>query len=287
MDFNTSCVIKDIGNISGEMLVFGGVYSNLHALKALKKEADYKRIRPTNIICTGDIVAYCAYPEECVQFIKDWGIHCIAGNVELNLTRSMNDCTDCDSNFGGKFDEESKSWYPFLKESLSKESLDSFFDMPKNIKFQKGGKRFFVLHGSIFNPSQFIYPSTDWLLKEDNFKACHTDCIIGGHSGIPFIERKNNHTWINAGSIGMPANDGTPDTWYMTLSDESATFHSLKYDYESAVKAFEGKPLPDSCSSALVSGIWEMVDLPLEEKAATGLPLAIKKPYPLGVAATL
>ena len=77
--------VKNIGNLSGKVLVFGGVYSNLQALEALQKVADKEGITPSNIICTGDIIAYCAQPSACVDAIEDWGIHVIQGNVEENI----------------------------------------------------------------------------------------------------------------------------------------------------------------------------------------------------------
>ncbi|MGB3468398.1 MAG: metallophosphoesterase family protein, partial [Cyclobacteriaceae bacterium] len=75
--------IKNIGKIQGKMLVFGGVYSNLQALNALKKVAEEEEISTCNILCTGDMVGYCAQPDECLRSIREWGIHSIAGNVEL------------------------------------------------------------------------------------------------------------------------------------------------------------------------------------------------------------
>ncbi|HET8828476.1 MAG TPA: metallophosphoesterase family protein, partial [Pelobium sp.] len=69
--------IKNLGALEGKILVFGGVYSNLQALEAIKKIALAHEIAKKNIICTGDVVAYCAQPKECVQLIKDWEINCI------------------------------------------------------------------------------------------------------------------------------------------------------------------------------------------------------------------
>ena len=76
---------KHIGKLRGKTLIFGGVYSNFQALKKLMLIAKKEQIPSQNIICTGDIVAYCAEPERCVQAIKDWNIHSILGNVEIQL----------------------------------------------------------------------------------------------------------------------------------------------------------------------------------------------------------
>ncbi|MFT6791450.1 MAG: hypothetical protein ACJA04_000652 [Cellvibrionaceae bacterium] len=54
------------------LLVFGGTYSNLQAVTALKDRAEILGIKPDHIICTGDIVAYCGQPAETVDFIRQW-----------------------------------------------------------------------------------------------------------------------------------------------------------------------------------------------------------------------
>jgi hypothetical protein len=53
------------------VLVFGGPYSNLRALQALRQRADELGIPASHAICTSDVVAYCAEPEETVQVIRD------------------------------------------------------------------------------------------------------------------------------------------------------------------------------------------------------------------------
>lgn len=69
----------------GPVLFFGGCYSNLEATVALRGEAARLGIRPDNIVCTGDVVAYCADPVATVEAICDWGVHVIMGNCEESL----------------------------------------------------------------------------------------------------------------------------------------------------------------------------------------------------------
>ena len=85
----------NLGKINGPLLVFGGVYSNFQALEALLIMAEIHQIPSSNLICTGDVVAYCAQPEESVQKMNDLGIKSIAGNVELQLRDGLADCA-CD-----------------------------------------------------------------------------------------------------------------------------------------------------------------------------------------------
>ena len=77
--------IKNIGSISGKVLIFGGVYSNLQALEKLKSIAKNLNLSPDICICTRDIFGYCAQHEETVKLFKLWVVHSILGNVEIQL----------------------------------------------------------------------------------------------------------------------------------------------------------------------------------------------------------
>ncbi len=54
----------DPGGIKSDLLIFGGPYSNLAATQAILEKTESLNIKPSNIICTGDVVAYCAEPEQ-------------------------------------------------------------------------------------------------------------------------------------------------------------------------------------------------------------------------------
>lgn len=260
----------NIGTLEGEVLVFGGPYSNLHALKALKKEASVRRIMPSNIICTGDIVGYCAYPDESVKFIEEWGIHCIAGNVEFNLREEADDC-GCNFDEGSRCDLLSKQWFPYAKENISPASLEYLDALPEFINFKYNGQDGIVLHGSYENTSEFIFKSTPWKTKLLNFRQSDTELILSGHSGIPFLETDDINTWLNAGVIGMPANDGSARTWFAIMHNDKIEFHQLDYDNEAAALAMKTRPLPKSYAQTLVDGIWDNCDiLPETETLAQG-----------------
>ncbi len=263
-------MIKNLGTKEGRLMVFGGPYSNIHALKALRQEADRLQIYPENIICTGDIVGYCAYARESILFVRDWGINAIAGNVEFNLREESDDC-GCNFDEGSRCDLLSKQWFPYAKSQMDEETMEYLFDLPEFISFTYNDLDCFVLHGSFKNTSEFIFKSTSWEVKMENFRATDSELILAGHCGIPFIDTREGHTWLNAGVIGMPANDGTMDTWYVTIDGKDMQFHRLSYDFKSASAAMQEKPLPKSYALTLRNGIWDNCDiLPHEETIDQG-----------------
>lgn len=267
--------VKNIGILHGKLLVFGGVYSNLQALLQLQKMADAWGIPPQNIICTGDVAGYCAQPEECVQAVKNWGIHVIAGNVEQQLGSGEEDC-GCNFGDGSRCDLYSRQWYPYAQSKLSLAALEWIRQLPDHLRFTYADRQVYVLHGSFFNPSEFVFRSTPWAVKQPNFEATGADVILAGHCGLPFQHIENGLRWLNAGVIGMPANDGTPRVWCMTLdahkADLAVQFHPFEYDNERAAALMEQNHLPCAYSDTLRSGLWDNCDiLPEAETVQQGI----------------
>ncbi len=271
--------IAHIGSLSGKLLLFGGVYSNLQAFVALKKIADQEGISAENCICTGDIVGYCAQPEETVQYFKNWGAKSIAGNVEIQLREGAEDC-GCDFKKGSRCDGFSQLWYPYAQLNLSFSSIEFLKTLPDHIQFQYANKKITVVHGSYDNVSEFIFRSTDWSKKQSCFEASQSDVIIAGHSGLPFFERNNNHLWLNPGVIGMPANDGSPKVWYAILDDTQGflnfEFRNLDYNFELTHQLMKHAALPEAYAKTIMTGIWDNMEiLPVQEQQSQGKPICL------------
>lgn len=266
--------IKDLGKKSGKILLFGGVYSNLQALEALKKVAVKENISPENCICTGDIVGYCAQPDETVQFFKSWGAKSIVGNVEIQLIENADNC-GCDFKEGSRCDGFSQLWYPFAQTKLSENSLEFLKTLPNHISFSYVNKKVFIVHGSYFNVSEFIFKSTNWNIKKPNFEATKCDIIIAGHCGLPFHHQEKEKLWLNPGVIGMPANDGNPSVWYAILDDSNNSFNfthkTLDYNYKLTSKLMKNGLLPEEYSRTIITGIWDNTEiLPVIESGLQG-----------------
>ena len=269
--------IKHIGTKNGKLLLFGGVYSNLQALEKLITIANEEHIAPENCICTGDITGYCAQPEETMQLFRDWGAWSIAGNVELQLANDSEDC-GCDFKAGSRCDSFSKTWFPFTKGYLSKESLEWISEIPEHISFDYGDKKVTVVHGNYGNTSEFIFKSNANDSKENCFKDTESDVIIAGHCGLPFHQSIKEKLWLNPGVIGMPANDGTTRVWYMIMEIKKGnvnyTHRSFDYDQNTAQQLMFKNHLPEAYADTLSSGIWDNMEiLPELEKMGQGIPI--------------
>jgi predicted phosphodiesterase len=271
--------INKLGKVPGKLLFFGGVYSNLQALEALQSWATENYFHPANIFCTGDVLGYCAQPLECIELLQEWGIHTIAGNVELQLRNNEDSC-GCDFTTGGRCDLFSKNWYSYTRSKMTGSAIDWLHTLPHHIKFEYYGQKLTVLHGSWANTSEYIFESTPWEVKQKSLDESGSQIIVAGHSGIPFSTIKDSYYWLNAGVIGMPANDGEATVWFMTLENNNEEllprFHQLKYDNVTTSNLMKANGLPPSYAQTLLTGLWDNCEiLPAKETAMQGKKLSI------------
>lgn len=267
---------SNLGKMSGPLLIFGGPYSNLAALQAMKRIAAELQIPAENTICTGDVVAYCAQAQESIDLIRNWGIHLVQGNCEDSLATDKEDC-GCGFDEDSACDLASKQWFEFSRKAVNAESKRWMGTLPTSLGFSYNNKAFHVIHGGVEQQNQFIFESTDNAEKQRQLAQANADVIVGGHCGIPFGQKLDtNRYWLNAGVIGMPSNDGEKTTWYMTITESEDTiqakWHRLNYEVQDTIEAMNRFDLCPGYASALSSGIWPSLDiLPASERANTGV----------------
>ncbi len=269
----------DLGNVDHSLLVFGGPYSNLLATQAMRCRAEALEIPPSRVICSGDLVAYCAEPAETVDLIREWGIHVVKGNCEESLAMDQSDC-------GCGFDPDSycsvlaMTWYQYANLRISREQRLWMHQLPDSIQFEMADTRVCAVHGNHSHISEFVFASSDPKTKSAQLQSASAEVMIGGHSGIPFGQRIAGGLWLNAGVIGMPANDRATDGWYMLIEVESTglaiSWHQLEYDYQTSANTTRLAGMTEY-GQALIDGIWPSMDvLPEEERQQAGQKLNLK-----------
>ena len=259
--------------IDKRLLIFGGPYGNLTATRAIYEKAQQLQLAASQVICTGDLVAYCAEPQQTVDLIRDWGIAVVMGNCEESLGLNQPDC-------GCGFDPESvcsalsATWFEYASQHTDLDSREWMIQLPRCIDFEIRSYRFKVVHGSVSNISQFVFPSTSAQLKQQQITDANVEVVIGGHSGIPFGQKLGGKLWLNAGVIGLPANDGSSDGWYMLLDQDEgawqASWHRLSYDAATSQRSTRVAGMGEY-ARALGTGLWPSMDmLPAVERAQQG-----------------
>jgi len=252
--------IEDLGELTGEVVLFGGVVSNLQALEALVAE-----VGDRTAICTGDVVAYCGDPAACVVRIRSLGWPVVAGNVEQQIGEGADDC-GCGFGDGTACDLMSARWYAHAQAALDADARAWAAACPERILFTHGWRRWAVLHGGATAINRFLWPTSgDEAFREElatlRDQVGPVDGVIAGHSGFPFVRRVDGTTWVNAGTIGMPPNYGCPETHYTVLGSKGPVIHVLAYDVDGAVAAMEASGLTQGYHQTLKTGWWPSEDV--------------------------
>lgn len=267
------CVTEDLGVLDGPVLLFGGPYSNLQATQALLAEAERLAIAADHMICTGDVVAYCAQPEETVAAVRASGAVVIAGNCEKQLASGAQDC-GCGFEDGSACDLLSRSWYEYACARISASARTWMERRPDRAVFTHQGARYAVIHGGETDIARFVWSNSCDAVFEQEWAALEAcvgpvDNVIAGHSGIPFLRDTPRGRWINAGVIGLSPNDGAQQTRYAVLDGGEVLFHRLTYDATAAFAAMKEQGLTQGYDRALLSGYWPSEDI---------LPSALRRP---------
>lgn len=263
----------------GPMVMFGGCYSNLEATEALLAAAAGLGVPAERIVCTGDVVAYGADARATVARIRAAGVHVVMGNCEESLGERLADC-GCGFTEGTLCDRAAREWYRHADAELGADARAWMRDLPRRIDVQIGGHRLAVIHGALDRINTFLFASTpeEEIRRQIALAGC--DGVIAGHCGLPFTRIVDDRLWHNCGAIGMPANDGTPRTWFSLITlRPGGGIHirqlPLSYDFAAAAGKMRAAGLAEGYAAALESGLWPSCDvLPAAERARRGIPLA-------------
>lgn len=257
--------ILDLGVLDTPLLLFGGPYSNLQASEALLEFARHEGFAPSQVICTGDLVAYCAQPAETVALFRDFGCPVLAGNCEKQLAAHALDC-GCGFEDGTACDLLSAGWYAHANRCIDEADRRWMADLPDLIRFEQAGKTYVVVHGGATAINRFLWRVSDEAEFQEEFDHLTKilgpfDGVIAGHSGIAFERQVAGKHWINAGAIGLPPHDGQQLTQFAMLSHAGCQFHELTYDVREAVAQMEAAGLTQGYHKTLQNGIWPSEDV--------------------------
>ena len=271
--------VLNLGRLTGRLLIFGGPYSNLKATRAMQAKARELNVPPERTICTGDLVAYCAQPVETVELIQNWGIPVVMGNCEESLAREAVDC-GCGFEVGSACNTLSVTWFQYANALIKQEQRLWMAELPRSISFQYAGFDCHVIHAGVSSINDFIFESDSLVDKSTQIRQTQANVIIGGHSGLPFGQKVEAGYWLNAGVIGMPANDGCSNTWYMLLDATEnvvvASWHKLSYSADLSQRLTVAAGMAEY-GQALLDGLWPSEEvLPQWERQQRGKPIQLQ-----------
>lgn len=252
--------VEDLGEITGDVVLWGGAVSNLQATEALIGVVGTRAS-----VCTGDLVAYCGRPAETVAAVRGTGWPVVAGNCERQVAAGAEDC-GCGFGDGTACDRMAGPWYAHALSEVDAEARAWMADLPDAALFRHAGRRYAVIHGGWSAINRFLWPSDPDAAFAGEIALIEAalgqiDGIVAGHAGIAFERRVGRVAWINPGAIGLPPHDGRAGGRYAVLSDDGARIERLLYDHASACADMETAGLTQGYHETLTSGLWPSEDV--------------------------
>lgn len=251
-----------MSSLPQRIALVGGVYSNYLALEAVL--ADAKEQGAERVYCLGDLGAFGPYPDRAIEILRQHEIETVRGNYDDSIGRSLADC-QC-----GYTDERDNHFarlsYEYTLKNTSALSREFLRSLPSEIRFEIGGLRVLLCHGSARKMNEFLWESTSstQFLEHlaDTFEA---DVIAATHTGIPWQRAlSRGRLWVNVGAIGRPANDGQTSVVYAMLevtsagdrSAVSASFRRVAYDHARLAREMQTEGLPSEFVETIETGWW-------------------------------
>ena len=213
--------------------IYSDIHGNLEALQAVLESMQALGVERR--ICLGDLVGYCANPNECVDLIREKSDLVILGNhdsVALGRETSEN------------FNFYARRAIEWTRENLSKESVDFLNGLSY---LQNEGELCFV-HASPRSPADWYYVTslddavdafsffrqricfvghTHWpvivvMEGEQSFRICDT---------LSYTLEKGQRMLVNVGSVGQPR-DRNPQASWTICDSESLSVEIVRVPYD-------------------------------------------------------
>ncbi len=238
-----------------KIAVISDIHANLEALEVCLAKID--KLKPDKLICLGDLVDYCAQPNEVIELIKKNCDVVIMGNhdeAQFNYARAEG------------FTENAFISSVHTRSVIKPEYVEYF----KTLPYTYSVENLLFVHASPLNPGDYKYVRTSEAAKSSFESFSEKVCFIGhSHRPVIFEEQysnvletesvSNNGSFryiINVGSVGQPR-DGNPKLSFGFFDSDSFKYsnYRLQYQAESASKKIILEELPPFLAERILKGV--------------------------------
>ncbi|WP_406661282.1 metallophosphoesterase family protein [Methanolobus sp. ZRKC3] len=179
------------------ILFISDIHGNKEALDAVLQ------VPHDEVFCLGDLADYGPSPAECIDYIMDNNIKTVLGNHDAAVGSGI----DCGC--GYKYKHLSTGTRDYTWDAIAEEHREFLRQLPFELKFECGGKKLQLVHGSPRSNYEYIKPETPEGEVSGMLAGMDADILLVGHSHIPFVRVVGGITIINPGSVGQ-SRDGDP-----------------------------------------------------------------------------
>lgn len=239
--------------------ILSDIHSNLAALEAVLKRLERERV--DGFICLGDVVGYCASPNECCEHIRELNAVVVRGNHDLAAVTPGTE---------EWFTPAARKCILWTREQLTADNRDFLHALPPLAELAGAH----LCHGAVFDPDFYTTTPHEALLS---FAAMVLPVAFFGHThyaewftqngpghmpaqhrmpegGLLTIEQGRRYL-VNPGAVGQPR-DGNSQAGYAVWDTEAGAVALCRvpYNIHDTQQRMEEAGLPWSMSARLVMG---------------------------------
>lgn len=239
--------------------IISDIHSNYAALESVMARID--TLRCDRIICPGDIIGYCADPNEVADIIRERCIVSIRGNHDIALLdpREAEDFN--------RYAQEAIFW---TRGELSSENMHFM----RTLKDQEQLDDIIIAHGSLLDPDEYVF-SPFQAARSLEIAPCRLSVV--GHTHYPEVYRYEPSSGlcrdilsnegeveleegfrylVNSGSVGQPR-DGDWRAAFAVYDNEDhgkVWLHRVEYDVHATSDKIKQVGLPKMLADRLFEG---------------------------------
>jgi putative phosphoesterase len=232
--------------------VLTDIHANLAALEAALAWIDDHQV--DSVYCGGDLVGYGPRPNEVCGLIAGRAIPTIYGNYDWAIARDEEDCRCA---YVDKHDREigqlSVHW---TLRHTDRRSKDFMRDLPFDRRFELGGKRVRLVHGSPRKVNEYLFEDKPARTFERIAAGADCDVLVFGHTHKPWVREYGGVLFVNCGSVGKPKDGDARAGFAVLASTDGAVEAALpRVEYATSEVAAEMRAvgLPDELADKLVA----------------------------------
>ena len=236
--------------MSDRVAVITDLHANLPALEAAL--ARIEQLEIDRVYCGGDLVGYGPRPDDVCSLVAERGIPTIYGNYDYAIARDLDDCGCA---YRDRHEREigqlSVDW---TLAHTGQTSKDYMRELPFDLRFELGGKRVRLVHGSPRKVNEYLFEDKPARTFERIAALADCDVLVFGHTHKPWVHAYGGVLFVNCGSVGKPK-DGDPRGSFAVLEptddDLRVTIERVDYDAGAVAAEMRRVGLPDELATML------------------------------------
>lgn len=227
--------------------VISDIHANLPALNAVLDDIR-EHVRPDHIYCLGDLTDAAPWHNEVITLIRSRNIPTIMGNHDERIAFDLpvlplqkHSVTEQEARLAA---------INFTKATIDEGNRRYLAGLPANIRFEAGGRRFLLVHGSANSNDEYLYENHNEPALLEMLEQHAADVMICGHTHLSYIRPLTGEKKlvINTGAVGRTKEgDGKAAYLWLQIQPDGLqhTIRKVTYNTAATIEGIRNSPIPD------------------------------------------